>query len=227
MELAAGVLSLGVAPTRYSYATDLPSYLEAELDRLGATPTALPGTDFVANLESVAAARPDVIIGDPDGVGLSGPRLGEIAPVIVVPGTARGGWRPNLRIVGDVFDLRDRAETAIADTDARLAAPADLDFGEVRTVAVLVPSPGEGVAHLLNDPSNQTTELLRDAGLETAPEVRAATVTVSLERLDILDTTDGIVVRGDGPEFRGFLEQPRPAVGVPRIRVRVPLGHTR
>jgi ABC-type Fe3+-hydroxamate transport system substrate-binding protein len=88
------------------------------------------------NLETIAAAKPDLILlpfDEIDGAEQQD-ELGEIAPVLIVPtsegrepGTRYGGdasfqdWRGTIRAYGEVMELQDAAEEYIAETDQRLA----------------------------------------------------------------------------------------------------------
>lgn len=99
-----------------------------------------PGFQYDANLEQIAAARPDLILlpfDQIDGAEIQA-ELGEIAPLLVVPtsetrdpevrygGTASfQDWRSTLRAYGTLFELEDEAEAYIAETDATLEAIAE------------------------------------------------------------------------------------------------------
>jgi iron complex transport system substrate-binding protein len=155
-----------------------------------------PGFAFEANLESLAAAKPDLIVAPFDQIdgapGLDAMR--QIAPVLIVPtsgtrdpGVRYGGaasfqdWRTTLRNYGAVLDRSDEAEAYIAETEADLAA-LRADHGPLidATTATQMKSTTDFVA--INALSSALesgvlgTILLSELGFQPPPAQAAATI---------------------------------------------------
>ena len=113
------VLSLGVVPvgaTNGDGASLVPGYLTdafpqfaAELKKMASF-----GLRNEPDVESIAAARPDLIIANQTGVGKLHPQLSKIAPTIMTAGNP-DKWRPDFMLIGDALGLKSRAQSVMAD----------------------------------------------------------------------------------------------------------------
>lgn len=112
---ALGLQSRVVAAALPDGSSDQPSYLGAVLHRVPPV-----GARSAPDVDAIAAAKPDLILGS---VGLTPqlyPRLAPIAPTVftAAPGAA---WQDNLRAVGAATGRSDAADELIADFTAKAA----------------------------------------------------------------------------------------------------------
>ncbi|MGH1555917.1 ABC transporter substrate-binding protein [Streptomyces sp. L7] len=107
------LLSLGTVPTvttRADNAGLVPDYLAdafpADKSKLAAMTDA--GTRQAPNLETLAAAKPDLILAN-DSLGDLYPKLSKIAPTVVTAGNGIN-WKRDLLLVGDAIGKGQRAQ---------------------------------------------------------------------------------------------------------------------
>ncbi len=75
------------------------------------------------NLEAVAAAAPDLILGRDEDVEEIRSELTAIGPVLPLGSTSSGvAWQQDLRLVAEATGTEDRAESLLADYESRIAA---------------------------------------------------------------------------------------------------------
>ncbi len=173
-----------------------------------------PGEVFEANVEAVAAARPDLILvpfDQIDGVETQD-ELARVAPLLAVPtgenrdseevrygGTASfQDWRTTLRTYGELLGLEDQAESYIAETEAELD---DLrteyaDTIDAITVTQANSTPDYMVINALSEAESAGvlgTILLSELGFHSPPQQVGiepdewGTIELSAENLDLVD----------------------------------------
>ena len=110
------LLSLGVVPTATTRADNaglVPDYLAdafpADKGRLAAMTDA--GTRQAPNLETLAAAKPDLILAN-DSLGDLYPKLSKIAPTVITAGNGIN-WKRDLLLVGDSLGKGQAAQTML------------------------------------------------------------------------------------------------------------------
>jgi iron complex transport system substrate-binding protein len=213
------VLALGVAPVQFGIRAFVGQYTGSEqvswpwheeaLRRLNATAERMNGDE--PNLEVLALAKPDLIVGMPWHFENGREQFEQIAPTIAL----MANWRDSLRIVGDTFGQREQAEQIISATDARIATSlSDLNLGP-KTVAIISCYDNitfNGFGH----PADGRADLFQCAGftlLDTIVAQATAEAPVaefSIELLPSLAPADVIVLfdYGDGTTGSGILANP-------------------
>lgn len=192
------LLAFGVTPVQYQMHADRAADFRQLAQTLGVE------LDFVeigeaANLEAIAAARPDLILGASYLTDPIREELEALAPVVDLPGPGNGGWRDNVRIIGELLGMEQRAQELITETEQRLVAalePYDLSGA---SFAFFSPGVYDGQIYICQDPSYAPVGILVDAGLKMASEVASLAgdvcTGVSLELLnEVLGTTDILVL---------------------------------
>ncbi|OZE33272.1 MULTISPECIES: ABC transporter substrate-binding protein [unclassified Rhodococcus (in: high G+C Gram-positive bacteria)] len=198
------VLALGVVPVQFGVREGFAEMIgapnrswewhENALAELGGTSERISLGESI-DTERIAAAEPDLIIGD-DGVADSRSQLESLAPVVQI---ASFDWRANLEMIGEALDRRDRADELIADTDARMSAALEgLDVGgaTVGLIAAYDTSMFYGLGH----ESIPAVDLFRRAGFTTVAALSdgatadAPRPEFSAENADVLADADVLVV---------------------------------
>ncbi|WP_369175313.1 ABC transporter substrate-binding protein [Streptomyces sp. R28] len=112
------LLSLGIVPTATTRADNaglVPDYLAdafpKDKGRLAAMTDA--GTRQAPNLESLAAARPDLILAN-DSLGDLYPKLSKIAPTVITAGNGIN-WKRDLLLVGEAVGKGQQAQELLGD----------------------------------------------------------------------------------------------------------------
>ncbi|KOG32741.1 ABC transporter substrate-binding protein [Streptomyces resistomycificus] len=128
------LLSLGVVPTATTRADNaglVPDYLADAFPKYETRLAAMTdaGTRQAPNLESLAAAEPDLILAN-DSLGELYPKLSKIAPTVITAGNGIN-WKRDLLLVGEALgkgeaaqDLLDEITSDAADQGAGLGDPA-------------------------------------------------------------------------------------------------------
>lgn len=152
----------------------------AKAQAAGSTP--LPGGQEL-NLEAVAAARPDLIIGGGQGITAVQARdnydaLKAIAPTVLIPQTVTS-WQDQLRQVADVAGRGDQVDALITGYQDRLA----------RTRSEITPPQGP-VAVLLSLPANK-------------PYVIPETAALPAQLGDLGFQVDGVLAKANNPQLFG------------------------
>jgi iron complex transport system substrate-binding protein len=146
------------------------------------------------NLESLAAARPDLLLFSSKLVDESGARdlLAEIAPLVELDASTAEPWRDVLREVAAAVGVPMRAEARIAEVEAAIADARDaIGADGLATEVSVVRCFGDSCRYLPGGTSF-SGQVLDELGV-ARPEVQAsdsegrAFVEVSPERVDLLD----------------------------------------
>lgn len=214
------LLSLRVAPTQIGQRAFVAKYLgdaslqwpwlEAALAELDAEPLRMTADEV--DLEVIASGEPDLIIGNLYWLEDVRTQTELIAPVVATP---RASVRDSITLLGAALGIEQRAAEVLAAWDARIAQEIAGLAPEGATVAVLrSDEPGSFAA--VTDPSYGPLALMLQAGFTLVPAVAEAPVnyygyasSFSLERLDVLDEADVLVVLGFSVEqTEAFLADP-------------------
>lgn len=112
------LLSLGVVPTATTRADNaglVPDYLADAFpkDKAELADMTDAGTRQAPNLESLAAAKPDLILAN-DSLGDLYPKLSKIAPTVITAGNGIN-WKRDLLLVGDAVGKGEAAQTLLDD----------------------------------------------------------------------------------------------------------------
>jgi iron complex transport system substrate-binding protein len=223
------LLSLGVAPSQIGQRPFVAEWtgdplkqwpwLEQRLADLGADPLRMNG-DFI-DLETIAAASPDLVLVNQSWFEDNRALLEEIAPVVATP---MASVRDTITLYGQVFDMEPEAEAVLAAWDARIASELGGLAPDGATVAVMR-TDDVGTFAVFNVPGTYgALDLMLQAGFSLPPAIADAGrdyhglgASFSLERLDVLAEADVIVVLGFSPEpTADFLADPL-AQSVPAI----------
>jgi iron complex transport system substrate-binding protein len=233
------LLSLGVAPVQIGQRSFVAEYLgdpleqwpwlETALSEAGANPERINADE--TNLEAVARANPDLIIGARDWVDEKRDLLGEIAPTVTM---VNYDVRESILLLGEVLGVGEKAAQVIADWDARLETEVAGLVPDGQTVALIRTDSASNFA-VFSKPGYGPYDLLMRAGF-TLPETIARAednyggfgTEFSLERLDVLQEANVIVILGFSPEptdalLRNPVFTQLPAVKAGRV-VRVEQG---
>ncbi|MFD3406837.1 ABC transporter substrate-binding protein [Kribbella sp. NPDC058693] len=110
------LLSLGIVPTATTRATNaglVPTYLGTAFPQHKAKLAAMTdaGTRQAPNLETLAAAKPDLILAN-DSLGELYPKLAKIAPTVVTAGNGIN-WKRDLLLVGDAVGKGQAAKQLV------------------------------------------------------------------------------------------------------------------
>lgn len=147
------------------------------------------------NFEAVAALEPDLIAGVFSGMTQEDyDLLSQIAPTVAQPAEYNDygtPWREVTRLYGRALGVPDRAETVVADVEARLAQARDANpaFAEA-TAAVVFYAEGQLGAYASQD---LRSRLLDELGFTVPPEIDAAAgeggffAPLSLEQAELVD----------------------------------------
>ena len=119
------LLSLGVVPavnTRATNAGLVPDYLATAFPQYKAQLAAMTdaGTRQAPNLETLAKAKPDLILAN-DSLGDLYPKLSKIAPTVVTAGNGIN-WKRDLLLVGDAVGKGQQAQRLVDDIAADAVA---------------------------------------------------------------------------------------------------------
>ncbi|MEU6378377.1 iron-siderophore ABC transporter substrate-binding protein [Streptomyces sp. NPDC046909] len=135
------LLTLGVVPTATTRADNaglVPDYLAdafpADKAKLAAMTDA--GTRQAPNLESLAAAKPDLILAN-DSLGDLYPKLSKIAPTVITAGNGIN-WKRDLLLVGDAVGKGQAAQSLLDDIVADAKKKGDVIDGEATDTAPTV-----------------------------------------------------------------------------------------
>jgi iron complex transport system substrate-binding protein len=201
------LLSLGVAPAQIGQRSFVAAYtgdplkqwpwLEAALVEAGANPERISADE--TNLEAIAGAQPDLIIGQPFWVNEQRDLLNKIAPTIVTPGA---NVRSSITLLGNVLGMENKAAQVLADWDTRLKAEVEGLVPPGKTVAI-IRTDGEGTFTVFNTAGYGPYDMMTRAGFTLSDVLATADKNAnglgsnfSLERLDVLAEADVIVVLG-------------------------------
>lgn len=144
------LVSLGLVPGAATHGQDaalVPDYLRrAAPDRAGDLDRIRDlGARTAPDLEAVAAAEPDLIIGNRSGVGDLAPQLGRIAPLVLTDGDPVN-WRSDYLLLAAALGLEDQARQVLT----RLSADVEAWAGRLaeRPVVSLIRFQGDRIRAL-------------------------------------------------------------------------------
>lgn len=208
------LLSLDVAPVQVNIQKNagFQPFQQAAFDRLGVKPQVVKAPETTLQVETVATARPDLIVSAAYYTDTVRDELEGAAPVLDVFDAAQGGWRANLKMIADALGIPAKADDLIAKTDETLTdALAGRDVSG-KTFAYIFNDQVGGAFSVCNDPLYGPVELLTKIGLSMTPEVRKLRAEpcaeVSTEQIPAtLKSTDFIVISElyDGNASKRFL----------------------
>jgi iron complex transport system substrate-binding protein len=193
------VLALGVVPVGTTdWFGDHPGavwpWAQDELEALGGPPPELVGDASALNFESIAAARPDVILALYAGLTETDyETLSEIAPTVAQPeGVIDYGiaWDEQVRVAGEVLGETGRADELIAGVEQRFA-DVRADHPEFEGLEGLVVSPYNDLFSVFA-PQDPRGRFMADLGFVQPAEIEelagdAFSADLSAERSDLLD----------------------------------------
>jgi iron complex transport system substrate-binding protein len=199
--LLADVLDLGVKPiastaTLGDHFTGLPAAATRGIEPLDL---------LLLDLERIAQLRPDLLIVDRFVLGQTGfDRLSAIAPTLPLPDDVKVGWRETYERLAAWLGAEEVARRRLGEYDEAVA-DARRKVGSGRTVSIATAYPSEIVAWA-DGPIN-VPAVAREIGLELVPgpddrpgRLRHGRASISLERLDLLDGRDLILLQNGGVE---------------------------
>jgi len=199
-----GLITLGLTPAAVNskieaWVEGIAGQLPAGLD-LEAVPQY--GGPIDPDLEQIAVARPEIIIGTDLNHTELYDRLSRIAPTVLVERGSTCYWRRRLLAVADVVGRRKEAAAVEADYEAMLA---DLPASVREATVAFVRPDSDGQFRIDSTAAAFAGSVASDAGIPvlTPPEgvgelANAGYVTVSGERMDLLTPADLVVV----PDYR-------------------------
>ncbi len=206
--------SFGVEPIAYQMHADRIEQFMAMGEALG-TEFEMIGIGEIANLELIVQADPDLILGAEYLTSDVREQLEAIAPVVDIPGPGTGGWRENIRIVGDVLAMEDEAEAIIAEAEKAVAESlSGSNLPDDATFAFVYPGVFDGLVYVCEDETYAPVELMLAAGLEMTDTVAGldggVCTGLSLEVItETLADTDLLVLLGAwGTDVNDFLSAP-------------------
>jgi iron complex transport system substrate-binding protein len=181
------LLSLGVVPTATTRATNaglVPTYLATGFpqDKTQLAAMTDAGTRQAPNLESLAKAKPDLILAN-DSLGELYPKLAKIAPTVVTAGNGIN-WKRDLLLVGDAIGQGQAAKKLLDNIAADAAARGE---GLSQTTVSMVRFTPDRVR--MFGVSSFTGSIAVDMGLgrPESQQFRAISQDVSAESIDTAD----------------------------------------
>ncbi|MEJ6549739.1 ABC transporter substrate-binding protein [Corynebacterium sp. USCH3] len=164
--------SLGVTPVG---AQDYSDYAQGFTDeQMDFVESAEPvGAFFDLDIEAVAAADPDVIVGDVLEIDEDiHAKLSEIAPTVIVEGETRGDWKAIVADIAAAVGAADALEETRATYADRLAELQDdyRDILDSHTFASIGPM-ADSANFYINYPSGILGAVYEEVGMRTAPSV--------------------------------------------------------
>lgn len=155
------------------------------------------GSRTEPSLEIITRLKPDLIIGENFNQ-LSYTRLSQIAPTLLLSGSARDAWQHNLKRLGQALGREEQAQQVIEQHRQRLAATkADLQLTGPEARVLLLGFSGLSEIEIFTGDS-YPGGLLQDLGFELIlpPELEASDNyrSISLETLPFLDAPQIIVM---------------------------------
>ncbi len=205
------VLALGVKPVavREWFGGHPYAVWPWAVDELGeAEPTVLTMTFGELDYERIAALRPDLIVATHSGITEEEyERLSRIAPSLAQSGEYPDfgmPWQEQTRMIGRALGLADKAEAAVSDVEARIAAVGGL-YPEFQSATVAWASPVTGEAqYWAVGPTTPPMRFLATLGFQV-PATLAEVIgdqdsaQISHEQLHLLDT-DVLIYQGRSEE---------------------------
>lgn len=204
------LVHLGQQPLASVGATDEPDgglspYLPADFEAKTLEVVSASPAPEDLDLDALRELAPDLIIGtDAEGhIGVTVlAELSAIAPTILLTADDTASWREQVRQLGEVLAVPERAEVLLADYEARVAAVRDrLERPEHTTVSILRAQVGEEIR--VEPTDSFASEIIADLGFRRPPdqlEVTSANpVVISADELDRVDA-DIVIVLTDSAD---------------------------
>ncbi|MDN6313285.1 ABC transporter substrate-binding protein [Corynebacterium casei] len=132
------------------------------------------GESILANIEKIAAQKPDVILAGylPDQDAYD--KLSEIAPTVgVVGGGLVNDWREATLLAGQITDRESEAQAAIDEVDAQIEAVREAHPGLEGATGTFVQISPQGFAVVTED-TDPANEFLSDLGVIVPAEIKEA-----------------------------------------------------
>ena len=171
-------------------------------DRITTQPVNL-GSDHTPSLETLAALKPDLIIGEAGRNADDYDLLSQIAPTLLWRDrTNKGKWQESLRDLATALGQSEQAEAVIQQYETRIA-DVKTDFADVVNThpnLLLLGANSLGEGFLVVNPDSYLGELLSEIGFQLIPPppaaLNAASPLMSIEALPTLNDADTIIVLG-------------------------------
>ncbi|MFJ2651497.1 ABC transporter substrate-binding protein [Streptomyces sp. NPDC087420] len=183
------LLSLGLVPTATTRADNaglVPDYLKDTFPRYGQKLGKMTdvGTRAAPNLETLAAAQPDLILAN-DSLGDLYPKLSKIAPTVVTKGQGIN-WKRDLLLVGAAVGKGEQARKTLDDIATDVAAQGE-KLGGANTAVSMVRFTSDRTR--MFGVSSFTGSIAVDMGLGRpgAQRFNAISEDISAERIDLAD----------------------------------------
>jgi iron complex transport system substrate-binding protein len=197
---AVNLLSLGLVPVAAGDQTQVQLEQVAELLPPDVDPAAIPsvGEDYAPDVEAVAAADPDLVIGD-EFHGDLYDQLSGAAPTVLVEYRSNGGWRERFLDVAEAVGRSEEADRVEAEYEEFVAELPE-DLGDTRVA--FVRSDPDGSFRIDSGEAAFPGSVAADAGIPVVTggdgvgefDEGSGFVTVSGERLDAIADADLVVV---------------------------------
>lgn len=213
----------------------LASYLEDHLVTLGVTPVAqwsvangiqdylgehlkdVPTVGYDLPTEAVLSHQPDFIIVGSEGTVQNGhyDQLNKIAPTYVIGDETTKDWRKTLLTVGDLLNMKEKAEQAIKDYDQKAAEAKEKLSGAVGQESAAVLWLVKKNFFIVDETQSSGAVLYGDLGMtqpnlvtEIPAETKASWNPVSLEKLAELTADHIFLVNSDKAGNAEILNSP-------------------
>lgn len=164
--------SLGVTPVAAQDYSDYGDGISAEQKEF-MEPVDSVGKFFDLDIEAVAKADPDVIVGDVLEIDEEiYDKLSEIAPTVIVEGETRGDWKPIVANLADAVGAEDKFEESKAAYEDRLATLQE-DYKDVLADNTFASIGGmeDAANFFINYPSGILGAVYEEVGMTPAPSL--------------------------------------------------------
>ncbi|AHI20434.1 MAG: ABC transporter substrate-binding protein [Corynebacterium casei] len=201
------VLSLGLPLTGMPYEEAGSLDLESPLaDELAEAKESGAEELFLAdeiNVESIAAAKPDLIISRVDDVEPIQDKLEAIAPVLAIGDQSTSTWQEDLQLVAEATGTEERAAELIDDYESQVAELSE-EYADVLAENSFVPL-SYNEEQIETRPNRLLSTILRDLGAKSSDAFQAAIdgeeVAYSPEQtLEGFEDADGIIALVNDPQ---------------------------
>ncbi|MGO1865907.1 MAG: ABC transporter substrate-binding protein [Corynebacterium variabile] len=210
--------SLGVTPIA---AQDYSDYGEniSDAQKEFLEPLDTVGKFFELDIEAVASAEPDLIVGDVLEIDQETfDKLSEIAPTVIVEGETRGDWKPIVGMLADAVGAEDKLEESKAAYEDRLATLRG-DYKDVLADNTFASIGGmeDAANFFINYPSGILGAVYEEVGMKPAPSLPTGEFPKGWEEYstenigELLGDADAVIIpeRPDGtadPSIQAILD---------------------
>jgi iron complex transport system substrate-binding protein len=210
--------SLGVTPVAAQDYSDYSDGISAEQKEF-LEPVETVGKFFELDIEAVAKADPDVIVGDVLEIDQElFDKLSEIAPTVIVEGETRGDWKPIVGMLADAVGAEDKLEQSKAAYEDRLGTLRE-DYKDVLAdnTFASIGAMEDAAKFFINYPSGIIGAVYEEVGMKPAPSLPTGEFPkgweeYSTEKIgDLLGDADAVIIpeRPDGaidPSLQAILD---------------------